>query len=298
MSLRSDVEDIQTTRTEKLLAVVLAAFLLLGGLWTYQRIDNVVRSHVHVPYGALGPAATQLQAAQSRLFRAQDQRRRALQNLELRREAYRTALEAKKLAMRLERKYNAAQRELNAADRAVARAERAVVAARPAAEAAQRDQQRRIDAALHRQERDILFARLALTTASILAAFALLLAFRRRTTRWLPVAGSAVVAATILAFVVASDYLTDYINPMQWGVAAIAALGIVSTLVVYWLVVRYVVRRLPQRRVKHRQCPFCGYPVGDEGHCEGCGRMVVEACVKCDARRRVGTAFCARCGSP
>jgi hypothetical protein len=42
MSARADVEEIQVTRTEKLLAVVLTAFLLIGGIWTYTRIDDLV----------------------------------------------------------------------------------------------------------------------------------------------------------------------------------------------------------------------------------------------------------------
>jgi hypothetical protein len=124
VSLQPDVEDIQTTRTEKLLAVVLTAFLLLAGLWTYQQLDDVVRSHVRVPYGQPGPAGERLASAQGRLFRAQTARRRARANLELRREAFRTALDAKRPSARLEREYNAAQRELDTAERTVAQAQR------------------------------------------------------------------------------------------------------------------------------------------------------------------------------
>ena len=43
MSTRLDVEDVQTTKGEKLLAVVLAIFLLIGGVWTYVKIDDAVR---------------------------------------------------------------------------------------------------------------------------------------------------------------------------------------------------------------------------------------------------------------
>ena len=52
MTIRADVEDIQTTRTEKFLAVVFTAFLLLGGIWTYTRIDDLVRDHVEIPQAA------------------------------------------------------------------------------------------------------------------------------------------------------------------------------------------------------------------------------------------------------
>jgi hypothetical protein len=43
MSARLDVEDVQTTKGEKLLAVILTGFLLIGGVWTYQKIDDAVR---------------------------------------------------------------------------------------------------------------------------------------------------------------------------------------------------------------------------------------------------------------
>src|SRR4030095_5070500 len=42
MSTRVEVEEIQTTPSERLLAVVLAIFLLIGGIWTYDRIEEAV----------------------------------------------------------------------------------------------------------------------------------------------------------------------------------------------------------------------------------------------------------------
>ena len=101
MTRRPDVEDIQTTRTEKLLAVVLTAFLLLGGIWTYTKIDDVVRDHVRVPTAALcrDPASRARTRRSENVFAvAASPRRRPSQNLELRREAYRTALDAHKPA--------------------------------------------------------------------------------------------------------------------------------------------------------------------------------------------------------
>ena len=298
MRIRADVEDIQTTRTEKLLAVVLTAFLLLGGIWTYQKIDDVVRRHVSVPsYASAGPASLRLQQAQVRAAQASSRRQRALENLELRREAYRTALEAHEPAGALRRDYDAAQAEFSAADREVAAAQAEANAARPAAAVEQRSLSERIARAYHRQQRDSFFARLALIALWIAGAYGLLVWGRRRASRWFPLAGSVVAAATIMAFVLGADYLTDYLEPFDWGVAGIAALGIAATLLVYWGLQRYLIRRIPQRRVKRRQCPFCGYPVGANVHCEGCGRDVVAPCTKCESPRRVGTVYCGVCGS-
>jgi len=298
MTVKPDVEDIQTTRTEKLLAVVLTAFLLLGGIWTYTRVDDLVRGHVTVPNElAQGPASRREQAAQQRATLADFRVTRTFQDLEVRREAYRTALEAHKPAKRLERRYEAAEAAYADAKRDRARARAEAAAAAPAAAAESSAMSERIESALDRQERDSFFARLGLVIATILVAYWLLASMRRRGNRWFPLAGSAVAFATIFAFVLASDYLTDYFDPFQWGLAIVAVLGIAATLLAYLAVERYVIRRLPQRRVRRRQCPFCGYPVGANARCEGCGRHVVAPCASCDEPRRVGTAHCGVCGT-
>jgi len=299
MTVRTDVEDLQITRTEKLLAVVLTAFLLLGGIWTYTRVDDVVRRHVRVPTENVdsSPAVRRADAAQDRVARAEDRRQNALQNLTLRREAYRTALDANKPADRLERLYNAAQVSYAAAQRELRAARRAEAAAAPAAVTAERAAERKVDAALREQARDAFLLRLVLVLAAIGLSYWLLAYLRRRRTRWYPFAGSALAFATLFAFVLAADYTTDYFDPLEWGVAFVAAIGIGATLVAYLALQRYLIKRLPQRRVRKRECPFCGYPVGENTHCEGCGRAVVAPCASCDSPRRVGTAHCGVCGA-
>jgi hypothetical protein len=299
VNTRTDVEDLQITRTEKLLAVVLTAFLLLAGIWTYTRIDDVVRRHVPIPTAtvAQSPAVARESAARERVFRDESRSRAALQHLVLNREAYRTALEAHKPARLLEQRYAASQAAYAAAQKDLAAARREASAAAPAANAAERKAQTQVGAALHRQARDSFLARLVLVLLSIAFAYWLLAFMRRRQTRWFPLSGSAVAFATIFAFVLAGDYVTDYFDPFQWGIAVVALIGIVSTLLAYLALQRYLLRRVPQRRVRRRQCPFCGYPVGSNTHCEGCGREVVAPCANCEAPRRVGTSHCGACGA-
>src|SRR5206468_8847286 len=47
------------------------------------------------------------------------------------------------------------------------------------------------------------------------------------------------------AFVLAADYTTDYFDPFEWGVGVVALLGIVSTLLAYLALQRYLLRRVP-----------------------------------------------------
>jgi hydrogenase/urease accessory protein HupE len=262
-------------------------------------VDDVVRRHVPVPIAAFSqsPAIAREAAAEQRMFQAQDRSRRALQTLELRREAYRTALEAHKPAAALERNYNAAQAAYATAQSDVAVARREAAAAHPAAAADRKAAGTRVGDALHRQARDSFLIRLAFVLLSIGGAYWVLAVMRRRQTRWFPLAGSGVAYATILAFVLAGDYVTDYFDPFQWGIAIVALIGIVATLLAYLGLQRYLLRRVTQRRVRKQQCPFCGYPIGVGAHCEGCGREVVAPCANCGSPRRVGTAHCATCGA-
>ncbi len=65
MSVRGEVEEIETTRSEKLLAVVLAVFVLVAGLWTYSRIDDFARHQfpvTYVPSPVDAPAVQRLNA--------------------------------------------------------------------------------------------------------------------------------------------------------------------------------------------------------------------------------------------
>jgi hypothetical protein len=296
MTVRADVEEIQSTRTEKLLAVVLAAFLLLAGVWTYQQLDDVVRAHEPLPTQTQGPATQRLFQAEDRLQLALARERGDLRRLVLAREAFRTALEAQRPAAALGAKYDAAQARYAQAKESVAEARRTVARLRPAGVAEQRRVQAKVSAAIDKQERDVFFLRLGLVALAIVSSYLLFWRMRKGASRWFPLAGSYVAAATILAFVLACDYLTDYFNPFDWGVAFIALLGIVCTLLAYWALQRYIARRLPQRRVRRDQCPFCGYPAGGGDHCEGCGREVVAPCASCESPRRVGTAHCATCG--
>lgn len=125
----------------------------------------------------------------------------------------------------------------------------------------------------------------------------LLARLRRRGSRYFMVAIAVVAYAAILALVFAVDYITDYVDPLDLGPLVLALFGIAATLLAFVGLQRYLARRLPVRRVRKRECQFCGYPVRDTTHCEGCGRETVASCSACGADRRVGVLHCAACGA-
>jgi hypothetical protein len=288
-----DIEDIESTKSEKLLAVVLAIFLLIGGIWTYQKIDDVAREATKV---TLSPAEQAAQArffdAQARVFEAEEQEAAALSELELRREAYRTALDAGEPAQDLARAYHEAEDQYEAAQAARAQAQAEVEAARPAAAAASA----REAESFEHSALIAFLARLAFVIAVIAASYLLLGALRKRRSRYFPMGLAAVGFAAILALVLAGDYVTDYVDPLELGPLVLALVGIGLTIVAFAALQRYLARRVPLRRVRKRECPFCGFPVGDNEHCEGCGRVVVAECATCAQPRRVGTLHCGACG--
>jgi hypothetical protein len=306
MTTRVEVEDIETTRSEKLLAGVLAAFLLAGLLWAYFNVD-VEREHAfREPTSSAADRAAIDRADNAahklrRAARAESRRRRTLVD---RREAYRTALEEGRPDAGLARRYRMAQSAYETAQAEHGAARRLRTAAQPAARAAEHRFQEaedreiaRVDAAVRHDGRVSFARRLALVLVLLGGGYALLGRLRRRRSRWLPTAVAAVAAVALLAVVMAVDYLTDYVEVTEVGVLVLSATGALMTIVAFAALQRYLSRRLPERRVRRRACPFCGYPTGDGPHCSGCGRDVIAECTTCHAARRVGTRRCGACGA-
>ncbi|MBM3679019.1 MAG: hypothetical protein FJW96_14250 [Actinobacteria bacterium] len=301
MSTRVDLDEIEITRTEKVLAVVLAAFILLGAIWIYTNLDDAFASDatyesVLAEHPEDAAAIRARDDAQQAVLVAQQRLQQAQTDLEFDREAYRTAIDAGEPAERLRQEYVAAQAELTRAESDLAAAQSRESATRADADAASA---RVSDAYRDRLDRGQLWAflaRLVYAAGLLGASFWLLDRLRRTRSRYLPVAFAAVGAATILAFVLAGDYLTGYFDIADLGPLVLSLLGIVLSLACFVALQRYLQRRVPIRRVRKRECPFCGYPVTANEHCEGCGRQVIGECAQCSSPRRVGTSHCGTCG--
>ncbi len=306
MTTRVEVEEIETTRSEKLLAAVLTAFVLTGLLWTYFHIDverdNGFREAM--PSGADRAALDRADDAARNVRRSARAESRRRQILGDSRETYRTALDEGRPSPGLARRFRAAQSAYETAQAEHRAARRARSAAAPAARAAERRLQEaedravvRIDAAERHDGRVSFVRRLILVLALLGAGYALLARVRKRRSRWLPTVIAAVAAVVLLAVVMTVDYLTDYVEVTDVGVLVLSVAGALMTIAAFVGLQRYLARRLPERRVRRRECPFCGYPASDGPRCSGCGRDVVSECTTCHADRRVGTRHCGACGA-
>jgi hypothetical protein len=308
LSTRVDVEEIEVTKGERLLAVLLAGFLLVGGLWGYSQLDRTgdepsfraPRAGLTVPQQSIlerRDAADDLANAAADLVRV---RRRALTD---HREAYRTALDEGRRDPDLARRYRQSERGYAAAQatarRRTAQARGARTAAQPVEAALRRleeAQSKRVEDQKQRNRLITVGLRLALVLGLLVAALRLMIWQRRRRSRWALTGYAGVGAAGALALIMGVDYLTEWIDPHDLGPLAIAAIGAAITLAALGALQRHLARRLPGRRLRRGECPFCGYPANHGEHCEGCGRSVLAPCAECRAPRRVGAAHCAACG--
>lgn len=297
MSTRVDTEDIASTRSERVLAVVLVVFLLIGSGWFYVKIDDWVGGSRAWEYTAAEQRSIDAaETAEDRAWRAEEERDTALTDLELARENLSLAIEQDQPTESLSETFEEAQTEY-----AEARAE--ATTARSRADAAQQaaDDAREAydDRARGKDGRYWIVAllRLLFVGALVGGSLRLITVQRARESRYLTLGLSAVAASTLTAVWFAGDYITDYIDVLELGPLVLSVLGAGATVVAFVALQRYLARRVPRSRVRKGECPFCGFPVrGDGPHCEGCGREVVGECGACSSPRRVGSPHCAVCG--
>jgi hypothetical protein len=303
--------EIETSTVEKVLAVVLAIFIAIGAIWVYEKLDEVAQPTVstYQPNAALRDPAEQAAIERHRkaLGKVRDARHdgeEATQQLELRREAYRTALDAGEPAAELQAEYEVAQARLAANSRELKISSALEKRTEPAAvQAEARTEERREEARAERGDEGtkhdliVFLLRLVLLVGLLAASYRLLIRLRSRNSRYLPAALALTGATAVLAIVMAGDYTGSYVDLGEVGPLAISIAGIALTLVAFVALQRFLAKRVPARRVRRGECAFCGFPLRRTPHCEGCGRPAISACSSCGQERRVGTPRCGSCGN-
>lgn len=305
--------EMETSGAEKVLALVLAVFIAIGAVWGYVKLDEVAEPDSTSSYlpaqKLLGPeqlsAVDRHRQAIRLVSAARSDRRAATRELELRREAYRTGLDAGEPSAELRLEYESSQARLTAVSRGLAAAVKVEAQTRPGARAAQRRlselrrlEAERLDEDRARHDRIVFFLRLGLLALMLAGAYRLLIRLRSRNSRYLPAALAWIGATAVLACVMAADYTDNYLEFDEVGPLAISIVGIALTLAAFVALQRFLAKRVPARRVRRGECPFCGFPLRGKPHCEGCGRAVIADCSSCHKDRRVGTSRCGWCGSP
>lgn len=300
MSTRVNTEEIESTRSERLLAVLLAAFLLVGTVWFYVKVPAWVDDAMpSVDDSAVVRAEDRQQETAEARWDAETARDEALVQLDLEREEYKVALQEGEGVQAARAEYEQAQEEYERADAALTAATEQETTAEKAASKAREDYDRENRSGLKAWL--VAGIRLAFVAAWTIGAYRLMAQLRRRDSRYLTLAFAGAAVGAVMALVFAVDYVTDYIDPLDLGPFVLSALGVAATVVAFRVLQRYLAARLPGRRVRKGECPFCGFPHEDAGlsgaHCAGCGREVVGVCSSCEAPRRVGSPHCVACGA-
>lgn len=299
MTTRVDTEEITTTRSERVLAVVLTVFLLIGAGWLYAEIADWTHGEQDWSYTAAEEAAFEAESStQTALLEAQRELEASLTDLELAQQRLRLALEADEPTEALEDSLAAAEQTYDAARAEADEARVEADAAQERAEEARTAAQERQDGVGDAGYWAAAGLRLLFVAGLLLGSLRLLERQRERESRYLALGFSAVATAAIMAVVFAVDYVTDYIDVLSLGPIVLSVIGAGATILAFRGLQRYLARRVPRSRVRKGDCPFCGFPVRGEGpHCEGCGREVVGRCAACAATRRIGSPHCPSCGS-
>lgn len=297
MSTRVDADDIEATRSERFLAVVLGAFLLIGTIWFYVQVDNWIAGDTYYEPTAAEQAVLDDHDEALRVLDAAHRTRDNAQSaFDIAKNDLDIALQAGRETDELEAAYEQARTALQTAQAELEKAD-----------ARERELGKQVEVIWSKsgqrtggEEVAIAAARLAFVTVWLIGSYQLLNRMRRERSRWLPTAWSTVGAGVITALVFATDYITDWIDPLDLGPLVLSAVGALATIGAFVALQRWLAARLPGRRVRNGECPYCGHPVRDSAtgkHCEGCGRAVWDDCGTCGADRRVGSAHCVNCGA-
>lgn len=304
--------EIETSTAEKVLALVLVVFIAIGAVWAYVKLDEVAKPDsisFRVPNRELidpeeVSSIENHEEAMHSVEVARSHRRAATRSLEFSREAYRTALDADEPSAELRMDYESAQARLTSVSRELAAGVKVAAQTRPEAEEARQrlaelrqDEAERADEDRVRHDRTVFLLRLGLLVLMLAGSYRLLIRLRSRNSRYLPAALAWIGATAVLAIVMAADYTDNYIEFDEVGPLAISIVGVALTLAAFVALQRFLAKRVPARRVRRGECPFCGFPVRGKPHCEGCGRAVIASCSSCQKDRRVGTPRCGYCGN-
>lgn len=320
-SEKVDIEEISSTKSEKWLTFILIVFVSMGAFWTYARIDNAVNAAIDMPQASMTiqRAETALDDATSKQSDAEYAVYSAQEELTYVREAYRTALEARvahvassapvsdpnsptlscsgRSIKALRRCYLRANAEYLKARAGVARGVTAVERAQAGYDRLSGSFSKRVDRAEHERVLLAVSLRILLALLYLGCGYWLLAFLRRRRSRYLLLSYSIIVSGVLLCLVTAGDYENQYVGLPDVTPFALSLIGTGLTVLAFFFLQRFLARRVPHKRVRKGECPFCGFPARGGSHCEGCGREVVAECSTCGQERRVGTAFCASCGN-
>lgn len=315
MSSHEDVEHVEFTRMEKILALALVVFLLIGGWWVLGALGRLVprpdwsaiesRHDVDRLQNEMSALEQQLWSARQMVSERKIELDRARLEYEFRREEYRTYLGTGVDDPDLLAAYELARDRMESA-RQLVQAGESVLEAREEAAAAARHAYHRVREQVSQEhwraqalyELRLFLLRLAYALPLLLLSLVAWQRFRTRKTGHLIILTSIAAFAALQLLILMGQYAWTVFREaaqlaISIGGSAIAIGGLIA------------LRRMlgnPERRalahLRNGQCPGCGFPLGDGEYCHSCGRCVLSECQSCGLSGLIHASYCSHCGSP
>ena len=312
-----DLEDqqVETTRFEKVLAVVLVIFLLVGGFWVLEKLERIpdrpdweqARWQLGIPSLEENVAGIrrEVNLAEQLAQKTQQARAEAQTEYEFRREEYRTALDAGIESASKQQAYEEARlileertAEYHAAQTLLDKKRQALQEPQQKLQQKQQDLAERMRAKQRRY--DLLLFGLRFGYA--VPVFALTVyawqRLRLNGSHYLIIGTSFVAAAGIQLAYLAGRYAWGLFK--DFAPLFISVTGAVISIAGIVALRRYLFsfERVSQARLRQGRCPYCGFPNDrTDAYCANCGEELLTTCPECGEPRPRLAPYCPHCGA-
>jgi hypothetical protein len=311
-SISEESSGIEFSRAERILALGMVIFLLVGGAWVFNRIQRIpARPNYHAIeqhyisselQNEYWQAQNTLNAARAATERLRQELAVATTEYEFRREEFRVMNERGILDPAREKAYLDALAAFERLRREIGLA--------MAVEESAHERLRPLETqwkTLHTQigeeharrlrafELQLFGLRLLYAVPVFLLALLLFLRLRKQNSNYLVFATALIGAGTLQLVYLVALYSWHLLRDIAQ--IAIAVIGTALCMFGIVLIRRYWLdpERVIRTRVRRGQCFSCGAAAEDNVYCPSCGEELQKRCLGCGANRPVKAAFCPHC---
>lgn len=310
-----DLEKVEATRAEKVLALALVVFLLVGGFWVLNQLESIPprpdyeamsnQFHLAELRAEVQELQSDLYSTEELLNKQQARLNEARTQYEFRREEYRTALDSgihspeKEEAYELSLKnFEEQQLETDVVRKLVEVKQKELRGPEARLEAREAEFFKAFEAANQRYQLQLFLLRFGYAAPAFGLATYAWIQLRKRGSRHLIIATAFLAFTAIQLLVISGIYAWHLLRDLAQ--IAVSVAGSVVSVAGLVTLRRYIFNfeRIARSRSRRGQCPYCGFPAGPgAGFCRECGRALAEPCPSCSASRPVLSQFCPACGA-
>ncbi len=315
MHSEDESQLIEYSRAEKILALGMVVFMLMGGFWIMNRITRFVPRPDYYQLeqrAGLAELSERFIEAQRKLSYADSllqERREAFERTrveyEFRREEYRVSLEKGVADTSKEKMYEESRRamesamvELDAATSLRSRFAQEFSALQDAYNRAHDEINASYSRAMNVYELKLFLVRFAYVFPVFGLSYWIWQVLRAKRSRHLVLGTAFLGFSTVQAIVMSGQYAWHLVRDVAQ--IAVSVAGTVATGAALVALKRYVTNpeRVRNQRFRKGQCPACGFGVKGELYCPSCGFLLQAACPDCRALVPVVRKYCPNCGKP